>query len=313
MSTSLRSRVEIAAKYLGHSPEVVLKALKENGIDDDGIGIAILESETTTEESICNIFYKIEPKAPSLRVKAAAFQLKKSEKQAPKVQDFPAASPPVAQPNIADILKSIRPIAQWNDRELLVEYVKTKDSEIENELHKRAKNGPFVVLKTGKYEPGKEEVDLEFTLELLKEARKRVNPTYLPNGNVFSNVFKITELNPSDRIVELCPFCGNVLYKGFCQECETLFTYIGEDEKAYLRLISDYGKFQAESLSDRNAAVTSARKGLEDLKVTWPSLAQKFEDLKLTNNLPRLKIIENRPPTTQSVQDPFYKNGHRTF
>lgn len=303
MSTTLFTRVSNASKILGISEEKILEALKEEGIEDTPIGISILDAQTTGVDDLVDILRTCSDKAKTLQLRAAASQLKSSDTR-------PQPELKVAQqPTLTEVLKNIKPIAQWNDRDLLEEYVKTKDPEIENELHKRAKNGPFVVLKPGKYDPGKEEIDIDLTLELLKNARKKVNPTYIPNGKIFSNVFKITELNPDDRIIELCPFCGEPLYKGFCQKCQINLSGCADDERAYLKLISESGNFQVKSLSDRNAVIASAQKGLDDLKLTWPSLAQRFDELKLTNSLPKLRIIENRP----SVADPYFQNGNRSF
>jgi hypothetical protein len=75
--------------------------------------------------------------------------------------------------------------------------------------------------------------------------------------------------------------------------------------------MAEAGAFERNSFSDRKAALASASKGLDDLKMTWPSLAQKFDDLKLTNSLPKLKVIENRPST--AVADPFHVAGNRSY
>jgi hypothetical protein len=124
-------------------------------------------------------------------------------------------------------------------------------------------------------------------------------------------VYRITELNPDDRIVELCPICGEILYKGYCPKCELDFSGVGDDERSYVKLISNSEKFNAKSHSDRKAVHASASKGLEDLRITWPSIAPTFDDLKLTNSLPKLRMIKNIPAT--QVADPFHVSGNRQF
>jgi hypothetical protein len=124
-------------------------------------------------------------------------------------------------------------------------------------------------------------------------------------------VYRITELNPDDRIVELCPICGEILYKGYCSKCELDFSGVGDDERSYVKLISNSEKFNARSHSDRKAVHASASKGLEDLRTTWPSIAPTFDDLKLTNSLPKLRMIKNIPAT--QVADPFHVSGNRSF
>ena len=76
-------------------------------------------------------------------------------------------------------------------------------------------------------------------------------------------------------------------------------------------MLSDLsGNFDVNSYSDRKAVFASASKGLEDLKTTWPSLIQKFEELKATNSLPKLRVLSSRPTT---IKDPFFMDGNRSF
>jgi hypothetical protein len=113
-----------------------------------------------------------------------------------------------------------------------------------------------------------------------------------------------------DRIVELCPICGDAMYKGFCDKCQLNFGNVGPDERAYVKLIVDKTGFDPRSLSDRKAVHASASKGLSDLRLTWPCTAYLFDELKLTNDLPRLRIMSSKP---SSVADPFFNNGSRAF
>jgi hypothetical protein len=224
---------------------------------------------------------------------------------------MPVVTPESQYQTLAEIMKSNRPIEQWSDRELLERFSKEREYEVEQELHKRAKQQNFIVLVPAekRYEPGKEVIDIETSLELLKAARKRTNPTMLPVEGKVLPVYKITELNPEDRIVELCPLCGESLYKGYCEKCQQNFSAIGDDARAYVNLIAATDTFSVDSFSDRKAVVVCAQKGLEDLKGAWPSLVQKFDELKLTNSLPRLRVVLNRP----SVADPYFQDGNRVF
>jgi hypothetical protein len=198
------------------------------------------------------------------------------------------------------------------DMELLSLWDKSRDNQTEQELNRRAKGQPFIVLKSGTQTPGKETIDIEYTLEMLRTSRKRVNPTIIPYGNnTYASVYKITDLNLNDRIIELCPICGEILWRGYCSECDSNFAGIGDDERSYIKLIVDSGKINTKTASDRKAVVVSASKGVEDLKVTWPGIFKDFEELRLTGNLPKLRKIANRP--SKAPADPFHVSGNRQF
>jgi len=304
---SISARVEKSAELLSVQSKVIVEALKKAGIEDNPSGLALLNASTTTPEDLVSILQDNIPLAKKLQLKAAAAILK---------GDDPLAQSPEPRPvkveSIADIIKASRPIEQWSDRELIDQYLKERLIEVEQELSKRAKNQPWVILKPGKYEPGKEEIDIDASMDLLKMARKgKTNPTIIPCGESVSPVYRITELNLQDRIIEICPICGGSLWKGYCEKCAINFATIGDDERAYVYLISKSDTFKPESYSDRKAVAASARAGLDDLKLTWPSIFKKFEELKVTNNLPKLRIIENRP--SQQVADPFFHDGNRAF
>jgi hypothetical protein len=309
MSTPLSARVQKASEILGVDPEKIMTALASEGIDDSPQGIMILDSPTTNLGDINNILFSVDKalQGKNLKVRVAAAIIKDADCERPRNETV--VNNNLSGQSIADALKAVRPIQQWNDRELLEKYAQDRDPEIEQELHKRANSRHFVVLKKGKFEQGKEEIDIENTLELLKLARKKVTPSFIPipGTTIVAPVYFITELNMADRMVELCPICGESLFKGFCEKCQVNFSGIGDDERAYVKLIADSDDIN--SRTDRKDVVTSASKGLEDLKTTWPTLAPKFDELKLTNNLPRLRIISSRPNT----MDPFFVDGNRTF
>lgn len=309
------TRVSKAAEILGVIPEIVSEKLKGEGIDDSPSGLAVLDAPTTTIEDLSSILQANLVNISKLKVKAAASYLKGDGFERPKSEEpAPVISNPPAH-NLIDAMKTLRPIQQWSDRELLEKYDQDRDSEVEQELHKRSQGRSFIVLKE-KSPTGKESIDIENTLELLKMARKRVTPTFLPlsDGKV-APIYPILSLNMDDRIIELCPICGEVLFKGYCNKCSISLgglgsINIGDDERAYMKLVSDSANFNCNSYADRQALYADAIQGLDRLKKTWPSIIQKFEELKLTNSLPKLRIIASRP--TQ-VQDPFFSDGNRAF
>ena len=245
--------------------------------------------------------------AKNIPAKVAAGLLKASSERSAPVEKVVSA--PTGVDALASILKDIRPIEQRESKELLELFVVNRSVEIEEELTKRAKGQRFIVIKPGKYEPGKEEIDVEKSLDLLRMARRgKTVPSTTAYGNVFVTVYRITELNQQDRMVELCPICGAALYQGYCEKCQVKFNDVDDDARAYVRLIADSDNFDKKSSVERKAVVANASKGVDDLKQYWPSLAQKFDDLKATGSLPSL-----RPLTSTTVADPFFAGGNRKF
>ena len=311
MSSPLSVRVSKASAVLGINPDQITKALQEQGIDDSAAGLAIIDASTTEITDLVAILANVDEslKGKILKLKAAASILKDASCERPK-QDAPISAMAPMPVTFVDALKEMRPIQQWNDQELLTKFSKDRDPDVEQELHQRSKGRHFIVLKQGKFDPGKEEIDIELSLDILKKARKMETPSMLPQGDKVLPIYRIIELNINDRITEICPICGESLFKGFCPKCQASFAGIGDDERAYVNLISAQENFRADSLSDRKAVIASASKGVEDLKMTWPSLAQKFDELKLIGNLPRLRVIATRPT---SVSDPFFTHGDRSI
>ena len=303
MSTALTARVVKVSAVLSVPEDQIFKALDDEGISNDASGLTVLDSSTTTVDDLVWILSQCASNVKPLKMKAAAALLKEQDSREA------VAPAPKAEP-FTEALKSIRPIQQWNDRELLEKFAQDRDPEIEQELHKRSSGRNFVVLLTGKNEPGKEAVDIENSLELLKVARKRVTPSFLPMGEngVVSPIYPILSLNLNDRMVEICPLCGETLFKGYCQKCNANFAGIADDERAYVKLVAQSDNYVG-GISDRKAIMASASKGLEDLRLTWPSISPTFDELKITGNLPKLRLISSRP---NSVKDPFFMDGNRS-
>jgi hypothetical protein len=319
---SFSDRISKVSEILNVPPTTVSEILKKEGLEDTPSGISLLNAPTTTVDDLIEILQTGIPEAKKLQVKAAASALKGDDPLQKNPEPRVTSAIPteqVAQPHLLDqiaqplveYLKSSKPIQQWSDKELLERYAEKREYEVEQELNLRSKNQPFIILLAGKHEPGKEAIDIEASLELLKSARKRTNPTMIPHGETVVQVYRIAELNLQDRIMEICPICGQALYKGYCEKCQVNFASVGDDERAYIKLMSGSDNFNAGSFSDRKHLIASASKGLDDLKITWPGLAKKFDELRLTGDLPKLRIVANRPSST--VADPFFQDGNRAF
>lgn len=333
INPTIELRLQEAAKILKTSETELLTFLHaELGFVADDEGLQLLDAETTTEKIIADILGSTYPKLATLAAGAilkGRDPFKKSQPDNPIIintttitsneatQRSDEFSGSIISNQFVELAKALKPVQQWDDKALLENFIATRSEESEIELDRRAKHQKFVVLKNPatknlkRYEPGQEDIDVETTLKLLKDSRKRTIPGIIPIQGGFAIVYHITALNIQDRLIEICPICGEALYEGYCEKCQLNFANVGEDERSYIRLISESGPFRKDSLSDRTAILTSALKGIDDLKVTWPRLIREFDELKLTGNLPKLKIIETRPSSKPA--DPFFMDGQRSI
>ena len=320
-------RAEKAAKILSVQASDIIKVLDNAGISSSDNGLEILNSPTTSIKDIADILIWVPLVASGVEVR---YPLGKLIKELPAktaanalkscaVEVTPAESMlPQVSSGISALAQTLKPIQQWDDKTLLETFIATRSAETEEELDRRARHKKFVVLKdpscmnVKKYEPGKEVIDVEITLKLLKDTRKRVVPGFIPANGGVAIVYRVTELNPEDRVRELCPICGELLFNGYCVSCALDFSTVGDDERAYANLVTKSDKFNVKSHSDRKALHASASKNLSDMRVTWPSISQEFDELKLTNGLPSLRKIKN-VPAASPVQDPFHVSGNRAF
>jgi hypothetical protein len=315
--TTISARIEKAAENLKVPTEKIQEILKAHDISNDEEGLKYLNSKIVTLEMLEEIFTEILCEIKPLKIKAAVMFLKGEDpfEEEIKSEEIPSGSVEVSNiinSSIVEFIQANKPIANLRDDELLNMWAKNRDEAYAQELTKRSKGQAFVVLKPGKHTPGKEEIDIELSLELLKSSRKRINPSIIPYvGNTFASVYKISELNIDDRIIETCPICGEILWKGYCSNCESNFAGVGDDERSFVKLVVDSGKINPKTVSDRKALVVSASKGIDDLIITWPSIRKEFEELKATGNLPKLRRIADRP--SQTPVDPFHVSGNRSF
>ena len=341
MDATFRSRIDQASKILKVTELELKTTLVKNlniDLEDSGI-LQLIDADTTTEKIIAEAIEMVEGPVSKLAVLAASAILKgrdpfkKSQPEKPAemvnnstviLDSTTTTSNPgttlfdgtLVASQFVELTKALRDPKQLKDKELLEMYDRDRDYEIEQELHRRSNYSHFVVLKpTGlrfdtSESVGKRPIDIEMSLELLKRSRRMTNPTIVRQGDVFVNVYRITELNPEDQILELCPFCGETTYKGYCESCGSDLNGMAGNVKAFLKLIADSDNFDKKVMSDRKAVLISAGKGLEDLRKTWPRIAKQFNELKMINGLPNLVIRKSLPSSKPA--DPFFMNGQRS-
>jgi hypothetical protein len=318
---TVESRVKKAAEILSIPSDEFQKIVTDTlGVEPDEFGVQLLDADTTGEDfiytSLGGVLLTGDKKYSELKLKAVAAILKgrdpfaKKEKESLTLSDSSKTgafevNPTAEGQALAGLINSLRTPQQMKDRELLESFSRDQEHGIEQELNKRAGGQHFVVLKDSA-EKGKQEIDIEATLELLKRTRKMTVPSMLPHPSdptKIIEVYRITQLNPEDNIVELCPFCDEIMYRGYCQKCDANFAGVGDDERAYVRLASELDSFEPRSKSDRRALLVDAMKGIAVLRQNWPGARIRFRELKLTGDLPKLRKLRTLPSVKPA--DPF--------
>lgn len=299
MSTSandqLRGRISKAAEILKIEESKVEEVLQKIGVevDEAELAIRLLDASTTSETDIINVFLKaLDVNGVSVRVTAAAKILKGGDpfNQPAAAKVDVGSNEGMTRKLLTSLERNSRNIKGMGDGDLLRLFIEEKDERVLYELDARAKHRPFVVL-----ERNSENINFEATLELLKLARKRPTPETVPlEEGLIAQVYKVTDLNPEDRIVETCPFCEGYLFRGHCSKCSVVFpAEIDEEVRAFVKLAVDKGCFKVDSLADKRQVLDSAAKGLDDLYRLFPNVVKEFEEKRRLGTLPKLmKQIE---------------------
>lgn len=329
MTTSeFHSRIQKVSDILKvMKPEEIKDALNTVGISDDDFGFQLLEAETTDDNVLASALqekYRVMKSTsdavfaeglPEARLRAATAILKGRDPFSSKKEGsvFAVQTAPVEA--LSELIRNNIPLQNRKDKDLLDEFIREEDLSVQQELDKRANGKPFIVLnETGKIIP-------EISLDLLKRARRGEDiPDMIPIGADRANVYPIQRFKLENRIKDESPLVpGATLMGNYCRETDEDFGGISQEARQFIRLVveftntegykkSKFHSFRLDSYSDKKALMSSARKGIEDLKKTWPSVARIFYDKQAAGTLPSLKI---EVPIATKKDDPFYP-GKRT-
>lgn len=283
----LSSRVEEAAKILAsyfkkdeNAIEVITTALQNIGVDDSDLGFKILEAESTNVADFAHALRGMGHDLPEPRVKVAWLTLKGRDPFAQNEVNLTPHSPELVQA-VVEQLERQKPIGQWSDVELLLQYSKHCPMKIEEELAKRSKGRPAIVFNPD------ETVNMDTSLILLRQARHNDTPgTYIVEGDHggLRQVYKIGDF-PMNVLYE-CPIHSNVLLtEGYCEECGMKWNNFDENKNKYifLRLVSETTKIEPTALR------MYLGQSFDELVQLYPKVLLKFNALKEEEKLPTLK------------------------
>lgn len=290
MSTSLSARIEKAAKVLDvpDAQESIINVLKNLGVDESETGLSILESEFVTFEDFNNELHTVPTSAPLPRRRMAWSILKGEDTKKKEVEK--------ATSELDTLIKTIRPIQQWSNQELIDEYTKDGKLVIHEELARRSKGRHVIIFN----EEGV--VDTENSLHMLKKAQFQDTPqVYKLKTGDLREVYRVGDF-PLQLFHE-CPIHKDVLLlDDYCEECGTHWNLEEDERNVLLRLLSE----SVRSMDFR----LYMEKSLTELKSLFPKTWLQYRTLKEEGNLPSLKRRISKP----KAGDPFRVIGtNKTF
>jgi len=208
---------------------------------------------------------------------------------------------------LAQIMVDQRPASQWRDEDLIKAYSPDCSSEIIDEFAKRT-NGVAVIAFENE---SAGTVDVEITMELLRQSRRRSLPKiYKKDGKVYK--LHVVGDFPSEIYEESPLVPGTLLFYGNCDVCGMDFTGVSKEARQFLRIAYDEGVTPKNS--DRMAMlglISVAKIGIEELKRIFPEVGIIYDVLAKTDGLPSLKNINSKSNGTVN-SDPFGK-GNKKF
>lgn len=288
LTQRISDATSIFSPYCDSPEKVILAALGNLGISDDEIGLKILEAPSTDANDFNSALVELKVNMPLPRVKAAWLILKGQDPFKQKEVSLTTHDPSLVE-EIVKRLEKQKPIGQWSDSELLQNYGKNCPLQVEEELTKRSKGRPCIIFVNN-------EINLEVSLELLRQARQMGTPTTYFVKNETVKVYKIGDF-PMEMFYE-CPVHSHVLLvNGYCEECGLVYKdYEKEKEKyIFMRMISEIEKIQPIAL---RAYLDST---FDELKSMFPKVMLKYTELKEEERLPTMK----RRLSSTKDGDPF--------
>jgi hypothetical protein len=282
--------------------------LSKLGIYNDDDSNVLLMSPDCTEGDARHVFCENgEPNLPVVRFKKVWSILKSGApvaavKATAEEKDEAAIDFGQLAADLKTGFGAMKPIGQWTDAELMAKYAPDCPDEISDELNKRAKGRPFVVFA----DEVECTVDVEASLRLLKEARKRETPIHYKAGDALKRLFRAGDF-PTQVYFE-CPLHkGVLLLDGYCDECGHTWEGVDYDVRQFVRVIADNGEAPESGPSIRQLIAAARQCGRERgyaaITEDYPKVWAVFQELAAEDKLPSLK---SRTASSEARKaDPF--------
>jgi hypothetical protein len=294
-STVLSSRISKAANILD---SYVLKSRWDDGesflravLADLGLGVncgaedeaclRLLELEDFTDA--LNALATETLPIPKLRLKLIFNTIKGIEQTTPETQVK-------QESNLETLIKTMKPISQCSNQELLEAYNKECPSSIQEELAKRSKGRYAIIFKEDGF------LDIENSLYMLKKCNFQDTPATfkLKSGDV-REVYRVGDF-PMQVFYE-CPLHSHtLLLGGYCEECGNYWDTDNNERNVFFRLLGRHKKIEAHEVS-----LTYKDMEISKLISLFPKVHLEYKRLAEEGNLPNLKRRISGPKSG----DPF--------
>ena len=287
---TLTEKVAEATSYINFAKDskeaesFIWDCLNQLGINDDDISYELLLSNDCKEGDFRTIFCdKMKLAVPRFRrvwkiLKAGSKEETRSKQDGGLTKE---------------LIDRITPVEQYSDKQLLEKYGPSCDSRVELELKIRSEQRPCIIFDE------KTNVNVESSLKLLREARRREVPTTYKNkqGKVYK-VYRVGQF--PEQIYTRCPVTGGILMGGYSDGLGVSWEVSYEAMQFIALLVNEGVKVNA--LTARDLQKEYIENGIDGLKNIFPKIATTFEELKEIGELPNLKT---RLSVRDAVKDPF--------
>jgi len=274
------------AKDSKEAETFIWDCLNQLGIDKDDLSYELLMSNDCKEGDFRSIFCdKMKLAVPRFRrvwkiLKAGS----KEELAKEQKQDGGLTK---------ELIDSIVPVEQYSDTQLLEKYGATCDRRIETELKVRSEQRHCIVFKN------KDEIDIELSLKLLREARRREVPsTYKDKSNKIHKVYRVGQF--PEQLYTRCPVTGSILMEGYSDDLGVTWD-VPEEALQFIAVASNEG-VDINAITARDLQKEYKENGMDGLRSIFPKIATTYDDLKEIGELPNL---QTRLSTRDAVKDPF--------
>ena len=290
---SFNDKINQCAKIIGVSPEQVKKifadeeqfSLITGNLSESDIADMLVASIKLPKSESAIVF--------GIKAKAAAKILVVGDVQQPVDNTQINVSIPA-------IINSIKPMANWSDREILCAYIADQSDELEAQLMVRSKGRRFVVTNPS----DSDTIDVETTLTMLKRARKDDMPEYYRTGDgTVVYMYRINDLSRKSRTRHVCPVCGGILFDDHCAKCDISFAGLTKEQRqfVYVAMLSPY---RTQSM-DGKSLVAAIRNKFDGIH---PMILHTFNVARESDDLPSLIKVE-KPYIGNVAGDPFKVRG----
>ena len=197
------------------------------------------------------------------------------------------------------LIQTLKPIGQYSDEELLKQYGPTCDKATEDELKSRS-NGRYCIIFKDKFT-----VDVEKSLKLIREARRRDVPRTYKDDKKVHKVYYVGEF-PEENSIQ-CPVSGDILFDGYSDSLGVKWE-IPYEALQFIAVLNRNG-ITVNAITARDLQKEYKENGMDGLRMLYPKIATIYDELKEIGELPNLQCKVNSR-TSAKRQDPF---GNKRF